>query len=108
MWLGVSDATAAMRSENEPATSVAAHDDYTWPAAASRLEEENTMRTATLGNLTVPRLGLGAMGMSGVYGTADETESVRTLHGALELGVTLIDTAEIYGPITTRSCSAGR
>ncbi|MCW2573785.1 MAG: aldo/keto reductase, partial [Frankiales bacterium] len=44
------------------------------------------------------RLGLGAMGMSGVYGTAEEAESIRTLHRALELGVTFLDTAEIYGP----------
>ncbi len=56
------------------------------------------MRTATLGSLTVSRLGLGAMGMSGSYGGADEGESIRTLHRALELGVTFLDTAEIYGP----------
>jgi aryl-alcohol dehydrogenase-like predicted oxidoreductase len=56
------------------------------------------MRTARLGALTVSRLGLGAMGMSGVYGTAEEAESIRTLHRALELGVTFLDTAEIYGP----------
>ena len=52
--------------------------------------------------LDVSRIGLGAMGMSHGYtgpGT-DEAESVRTLHRALELGVTLIDTAEIYGPFT--------
>jgi aryl-alcohol dehydrogenase-like predicted oxidoreductase len=56
------------------------------------------MRTARLGALTVSRLGLGAMGMSGVYGTAEEAESIRTIHRALELGVTFLDTAEIYGP----------
>jgi aryl-alcohol dehydrogenase-like predicted oxidoreductase len=56
------------------------------------------MRTATLGRLTVSRLGLGAMGMSGVYGTADDAESVRTIHRALDVGVTFLDTAEIYGP----------
>jgi aryl-alcohol dehydrogenase-like predicted oxidoreductase len=56
------------------------------------------MRTAKLGTLTVSRLGLGAMGMSGVYGTAEEDESIRTLHRAIELGVTFLDTAEIYGP----------
>lgn len=51
-------------------------------------------------DLEVSRIGLGAMGMSHGYtdsGT-DEAESVRTLHRALELGVTFIDTAEIYGP----------
>ncbi|MFC9640073.1 aldo/keto reductase [Streptomyces mirabilis] len=58
------------------------------------------MRHIKLGNLDVSRIGLGAMGMSGVYtghGT-DDAESIRTIHRALDLGVTLIDTAEIYGP----------
>jgi aryl-alcohol dehydrogenase-like predicted oxidoreductase len=57
------------------------------------------MRTARLGDLEVSRIGLGAMGMSGSYGAApDEAESIRTVHRALELGVNLIDTAEMYGP----------
>ncbi len=57
------------------------------------------MRTASLGNLTVSRIGLGAMGMSGTYGAVtDEAESIRTIHRALDLGVTLLDTAEVYGP----------
>ncbi|HVU72750.1 MAG TPA: aldo/keto reductase [Mycobacteriales bacterium] len=56
------------------------------------------MKTAQLGDLSVGRIGLGAMGMSGVYGTPDEAESIRTIHRALDLGVTLIDTAEVYGP----------
>jgi aryl-alcohol dehydrogenase-like predicted oxidoreductase len=57
------------------------------------------MRTAKLGDLEVGRIGLGAMGMSGSYGAvADENESIRTIHRALDLGVTLLDTAEIYGP----------
>jgi aryl-alcohol dehydrogenase-like predicted oxidoreductase len=57
------------------------------------------MRTAHLGDLTVSHIGLGAMSMSGSYGAApDETESIRTIHRALELGVTLLDTAEAYGP----------
>jgi aryl-alcohol dehydrogenase-like predicted oxidoreductase len=51
-----------------------------------------------LGTLDVGRIGLGAMGMSGTYGTGDDAESTRTLHRALDLGVTLIDTAEVYGP----------
>ncbi|MFD6275126.1 aldo/keto reductase [Streptomyces sp. NPDC060209] len=58
------------------------------------------MQHIKLGDLRVSRIGLGTMGMSHGYtdsGT-DEAESVRTLHRALELGVTLIDTAEIYGP----------
>lgn len=58
------------------------------------------MRQARLGNLEVGRLGLGAMGMSVAYAGAgsDDAESIRTVHRALELGVTLIDTAEVYGP----------
>jgi aryl-alcohol dehydrogenase-like predicted oxidoreductase len=57
------------------------------------------MKHTTLGALEVSRIGLGAMGMSGAYGAApDEDESIRTIHRALDLGVTLIDTAEIYGP----------
>ncbi|MFE5399060.1 aldo/keto reductase [Streptomyces sp. NPDC056568] len=60
------------------------------------------MKYIKLGDLEVSRIGLGAMGMSHGYtgsGT-DEAESVRTVHRALDLGVTLIDTAEIYGPCT--------
>ena len=60
------------------------------------------MEHIKLGDLDVARIGLGAMSMAGVYGTADsdEAESIRTIHRALDLGVTLIDTAEIYGPYT--------
>jgi aryl-alcohol dehydrogenase-like predicted oxidoreductase len=57
------------------------------------------MRTTHLGDLEVSRIGLGAMGMSGSYGAVtDEAESIRTIHRALDLGVTLLDTAEVYGP----------
>ncbi|RSM69618.1 aldo/keto reductase [Actinoplanes sp. ATCC 53533] len=58
------------------------------------------MRIAKLGELEVARIGLGAMGMSHGYTGAgsDDAESIRTIHRAIELGVTLIDTAEIYGP----------
>src|ERR1700755_3180346 len=58
------------------------------------------MRTAKLGNLEVGRIGLGAMGMSHGYTGAgsDDAESIRTIHRAIDLGVTLIDTAEVYGP----------
>jgi aryl-alcohol dehydrogenase-like predicted oxidoreductase len=58
------------------------------------------MRNIQLGDLTVSRIGLGCMGMSFAYTGAgtDDAESVRTIHRALELGVTLLDTAEIYGP----------
>jgi aryl-alcohol dehydrogenase-like predicted oxidoreductase len=53
-----------------------------------------------LGDLDVARIGLGTMGMSFAYTGAgtDDAESIRTIHRALDLGVTLIDTAEIYGP----------
>ncbi|WP_031172816.1 aldo/keto reductase [Streptosporangium roseum] len=60
------------------------------------------MKNVTLGDLTVGRIGLGMMGMSFAYGGAgsDDTESIRTLHRATDLGVTMIDTAEVYGPYT--------
>lgn len=60
------------------------------------------MKHATLGTLSVGRLGLGCMGMSAFYSGAntDETESIRTIHRALDLGVTMLDTAEMYGPHT--------
>jgi aryl-alcohol dehydrogenase-like predicted oxidoreductase len=50
--------------------------------------------------LTVSALGLGCMSMTDIYGTSDEAESIRTIHRAIELGVTFFDTAEIYGPFT--------
>src|SRR5918912_1160404 len=60
------------------------------------------MRYLQLGDLTVSRIGLGCMGMSGAYSghSTDEAESIRTIHRALDLGITLLDTAEIYGPYT--------
>ena len=58
------------------------------------------MKHTTLGDLEVSRLGLGTMGMSAFYTGAalDDAESIRTIHRALDLGVTFFDTAEIYGP----------
>ncbi len=60
------------------------------------------MRHIKLGDLDVSRIGLGAMGMSAFYTGAgsDDAESIRTIHRALDLGVTHIDTAEAYGPFT--------
>ena len=55
------------------------------------------MRTTNLGQLTVSAQGLGCMGMSEWYGPTDWDESIATIHRALDLGVTFIDTADIYG-----------
>ena len=60
--------------------------------------------TRTLGSgaaaLTVSALGLGCMGMSEFYGTADQAGGIATIHRALDLGVTFLDTADMYGPFT--------
>lgn len=45
----------------------------------------------------VSRLGLGAMGMSDMYGSADDAESIATIHAAIDAGITLIDTGDFYG-----------
>ncbi|MBK5307083.1 MAG: aldo/keto reductase [Frankiaceae bacterium] len=59
------------------------------------------MRTRTLGQgLVVSAQGLGCMGMSEFYGEGDEAESLATIGRALDLGVTLLDTADMYGPFT--------
>ena len=60
------------------------------------------MKTRKLGSqgLEVSELGLGCMGMSEFYGTGDEEESIATIHRAIELGVTFLDTADMYGPFT--------
>jgi aryl-alcohol dehydrogenase-like predicted oxidoreductase len=60
------------------------------------------MKHVKLGQLDVSRIGLGAMGMSAAYTGAgtDDAGSIRTIHRALELGITFIDTAETYGPFT--------
>src|SRR5881397_251432 len=60
------------------------------------------MKTRALGDqgLTVSAIGLGCMGMSAFYGDRDDAESLRTLERALELGVTFLDTSDMYGPYT--------
>ncbi|MCV7413038.1 aldo/keto reductase [Mycobacterium florentinum] len=66
------------------------------------------MKQAQLGDLQVGRIGLGAMGMSAAYsiGGFDDAESIRTVHRAIDLGVTLIDTAEVYGPFVNEELLA--
>jgi aryl-alcohol dehydrogenase-like predicted oxidoreductase len=62
----------------------------------------STLPTTTLGGqgLTVSRQGLGCMGMSEFYGPGDDAQSVAVIQRALDLGVTLLDTADMYGPHT--------
>ena len=63
------------------------------------------LKTRKLGSqgLQVSAIGLGCMGMSQSYGPADEAESIATLHRAIELGCTFLDTAEAYGPFTNEA-----
>jgi aryl-alcohol dehydrogenase-like predicted oxidoreductase len=58
------------------------------------------MKRRMLGTLEVSELGLGCMGMSAFYGATDEGESIATIQRAREIGVTFLDTAQLYGPMT--------
>jgi aryl-alcohol dehydrogenase-like predicted oxidoreductase len=64
---------------------------------------DTTLASRTLGAtapLTVSALGLGCMGVSEFYGASDESEATATIHRAIDLGVTFLDTADMYGPFT--------
>lgn len=61
------------------------------------------MKQRTLRDLEVSTIGLGCMGMSAFYGTADEDEAAKTIQRALEMGVNFLDTAQMYGPLTNES-----
>jgi aryl-alcohol dehydrogenase-like predicted oxidoreductase len=71
-----------------------------------RLQIVKKRRLGTQG-LQTSALGLGCMGMSEFYGTADEGEAIATIHRALELGVNFLDTADIYGPFTNEQLVGG-
>jgi aryl-alcohol dehydrogenase-like predicted oxidoreductase len=71
------------------------------PGTRKEKRRSYLMKHVSLGGLDVSRIGLGAMTMAGTYtsgGSLDDAESIRAIHRALDLGVTHIDTAEVYGP----------
>ena len=72
------------------------------PGKSLTLIPQTTMQHRTLGTqgLTVSALGLGCMGMSDFYAGRDEQASIDTIHRALDLGITFLDTADMYGPFT--------
>src|SRR4051812_9479041 len=70
------------------------------PTATSTERSQITMKHISLGELDASRIGLGTMAMSGYYldPNSSEAESIRPIHRALDLGVTPLDPAEVYGP----------
>src|SRR5205085_10245421 len=71
-----------------------------WSAQPDIEDWSTAMQTRKLGSLEVSALGLGCMGMSAFYGSADEDEAIATIRLALELGINFLDTAQLYGPLT--------
>ena len=70
------------------------------------------MTTLGRGGPVVSRAGLGLMGMSGIYGQADDHESIATIHAAIDAGITLLDTGDFYGMghnelLLATPCAAG-
>ena len=63
----------------------------------ARAEKLPTTRLGAQGPKTVSAIGLGCMGMSAMYGATDETQSIATIHAALDAGVNLLDTGDFYG-----------
>src|SRR3954467_6801214 len=61
------------------------------------IQEGMKMQMRRLGGVEVSGVGVGGMGMSGVYGPADEDESIATIHAAMEAGITLLNTGDFYG-----------